>query len=157
MAVVPIDGMVRVSHLPACANIQAPTTTELNAGTALEGFIRPDGLDISWQNGKVDAGNLGSTQNAQQVGRRTPTIQLGVHHDSGVDTAYNLMVYRATGFLAVRRGVLKGTAWTSGDKLEVYPIQYGEPSPVKPQPDGSWDFDVDVMVTSDAATRAVVA
>ena len=51
MAVVPIDGKVRVTWCNAIANIAAPTTTELNAGTALEGFITPDGLNIGASTG----------------------------------------------------------------------------------------------------------
>jgi hypothetical protein len=157
MAVVPIDGMVRGSWLTAVANIAAPTVAELNAGTLATGFITPDGLDITWATGSVDVGNIGSTQNAQAAGRRTPTMSITFHHDGVVDTMYNLMVYRAAGFFVFRYGVLATTAWTVADKVEVYPSQIGQTSQVKPQPDGTWDFTVPVMVTSDANTRAVVA
>jgi len=157
MAVVPIDGMVRAYWLTAIANLAAPTVAEGNAGTSIHGFINPDGLDISWATGSVDVGNLGSTQNAQAAGRRTCTITVTFHHDGVVDTAYNLMVYRNTGFLLLRYGVLATTAWTIADKVETYPIQIGQTSQVKPQPDGTWDFTVPMMVTSDANPRAVMA
>jgi hypothetical protein len=157
VAVVPIDGMVRVSWLTACAVVQSPTVAEANAGTALEGFILPDGLDIGMATGRVDLSNLGSTFGAGGVGRRTPSISIGFHHDGVVDTAYNLMVYRAVGFLLCRYGVLKTTAYTIADKVKVYPAMCGEPVETKPAPDGTWDFVVDIMVTSDPATRAVMA
>jgi hypothetical protein len=157
VAVVPIDGNVRVSWLTALASLAAPTVAELNAGTLLTGFITPDGLDISWATGNVNAGNLGSTQNAALAGRRTPTMSITFHHDGATDTAYNLMVYRAAGFWVIRYGVLATTAWTIGDKVEAYPAQIGQTSQVKPAPDGTWDFTVPVTVTADANTRAVVA
>ncbi len=157
MAVVGIDGMVRAYWLTACANIAAPTVAEGNAGTSIHGLITPDGLDITWATGSVDAGNLGSTQNSQAAGRRSPTINVTFHHDGTVDTAYTLMVYKNSGFLLLRYGVLATTAWTIGDKCEVYPVQIGQTTQTKPQPDGTWDFSVPLLVTSDANTRAVMA
>lgn len=157
MAVIPIDGMVRAGWMASCANVQQPTTTELNAGTALETFITPDGLDTSWTTGAVNAGNVGSTQDAELAGRRKPKINLTVHHNSGVDTAYNLLRYRTSGYFYVRRGIDKATAFATGQAIEVYPAQCGQPSNVKPQPDGTHDFVVDLFVSADAAPDAVVA
>jgi len=157
VAVIPIDGMVRVSWLTALSVLASPTVAELNAGTSLTSFITPDGLDISWATGKVDTGNLGSTQNAAAAGRRTPDMNITFHHDGTVDTAYNLMVYRASGFIVIRYGILATTAWTVGDKVETYPVQVGQTTQTKPAPDGTWDFMAPIMVTSDANTRAVVA
>lgn len=167
MSVVIMDGRVRVYWLTACAAIAAPTTTELNAGTDLTSYVRPDGLDIGMDTGKVDVGNVGSTFTLMRVGRRNPTVQLGMHHDSTsstTDPAWSLLVYRATGFLAVRTGIDKATAWTSGQGgggttggLQVIPVEVGEFTPVKPGPDTSWDFDVPVTVYLDPSWRSVVA
>ena len=157
MAVVPIDGMVRASWLTALAVLASPTVAELNAGTAMQGFILPDGLDITWTTGRVDTSNLGSTQGSGAAGRRTPDMSVGFHHDGVVDTAYNLMVYRAAGFWVFRYGVLATTAWTIGDKVETYPAMVGQTTQTKPAPDGTWDFTAPIFVTSDANTRAVVA
>jgi hypothetical protein len=167
MSVVIMDGRVLVYWLTACANIAAPTTTELNAGTNLTTYIRPDGLDIGMDTGSVDVGNVGSTFTLTRVGRRNPTIMLGCHHDatsSTTDPAWNLLVYRTTGFLAVRTGVLTTTAWASAQggggttgALQVYPVECGEFTPSKPGPDTSWDFDVPLKVYLDPSTRSVVA
>lgn len=157
MSVVIIDGRVRVSWLTACANILLPTTTELNAGTGLEGFITPDGLDIAITTGSVDTSNLGSTFTTMRAGRKKPAITLTFLHDSPTDTPFNLMVYRASGFLACRYGIDKATAWTTGDKVKVYPVEVAEPSETKPGVDATWGFSVDLFVTADPATRAVVA
>jgi hypothetical protein len=157
MSVVIIDGRVRVSWLTACANIAAPTVAEANAGTALEGFITPDGLDIGMDTGGVDNSNLGSTFTTMRAGRKKPTISITFHHDSPTDTPYNLLPYRTTGFLLVRRGVDKTTVYAIGDKVEVYPVESGEATQVKPGPDSTWDFTSPMFVTSDPNTRAVMA
>lgn len=167
MSVVIIDGRVRVSWLTACANIAAPTVAELNAGTNLTAYILPDGLDIGMTTGKVNVGNVGSTFTLEAIGRRNPTVSLTCHHDAtsgSTDPAWNLLVYRATGFLAVRMGVDTTTAWTiaqggggTNGSVEMYPVECGEYNNVKPQPDGSWDFTVDLSVRLDPNKRSVVA
>jgi hypothetical protein len=167
MAVVIMDGRVRVYWLTACANIAAPTVAELNAGTDLTGYIRPDGLDISMTTGEVDVGNVGSTFTLKRVGRRVAAVTLGFHHDATAattDPAWSLLVYRATGFLASRTGIDKATAWASGQggggttgALMVIPLEVAEFSPSKPAPDTAWDFDVPVKVYLDPSWRSVVA
>lgn len=164
MSVVIMDGRVRVSWLTACANILAPTVAELNAGTGIEGYITPDGLDISYTTGKVDVGNVGSTYTLNRVGRRVPSVALTFHHDSPTDTPWTLFAYRAIGFLAVRMGIDKATAWTIGQggggstgQVQVLPVEVGQDSPVKPSPDSSWDFSVDLTVYLDPSPRSVVA
>src|SRR6185369_2908477 len=155
MAVVPIDGRVRVTFATAIASVAAPTVAELNAGTALQGFITPDGLDITPSTGKVNTSNLGSKTTTSRAGRKDYDLSLTIHHDSPTDTPYNLLPYRTTGFLVVRRGVDATTAWGAGDKVEVYPVDTGEPMHVKPEPDGTWDFTVPMFLMADENTRAV--
>jgi len=157
VSVVIIDGRVRVSWLTACATTSAPTVTELNNGTALEGFITPDGLNIGMETGGVNTSNLKSTFTTMRAGRKVPSISIKFHHDSPTDTPYNLVPYRTNGFLAVRRGVDATTAWATGDKVEIYPVESGEAQQETPQPDGTWDFTSPMFVTSDPVTRAVVA
>lgn len=157
MAVVPIDGKVRVTWCNAVANVASPTTAELNGGTALEGFITPDGLNIGASTGTVDTSNLGSTFTTGRAGRRSFDISLKFHHDSPTDTPFNLLPYRTSGVLVVRRGIDKTTAWTAAQRAEVYPVETQEPSEEPPGPDGSWDFTVPMVVTSDPNTRATVA
>ncbi len=168
MSVVFMDGNVRVYWLTALpANLAAPTVAELNAGTDITSYITPDGLDVSWATGRVDVGNVGSTYGLNRVGRRTPTIALTCHHDStsgSTDPAWAIFVYRALGVIAIRRGVLKTTAWATGQggggttgTLEVFPVESGQDSPVKPAPDTSFDFTTDLACYLEPAPRAVVA
>jgi len=168
MAVVIMDGRVRAYWLTATpSNLALPTTTELNAGTNIGIYIRPDGLDIGMDTGEVDVGNVTSTFTLMRVGRRKPTVSLGFHHDAttgSTDPAWTLLLYRATGVLAVRTGVDSTTAWTTGQGaggttggLMMIPLECGEFSPSKPGPDTSWDFDVPTKVYQDPQWRAVVA
>lgn len=157
MAVVIMDGRVRVTWATSIASVAAPTVAELNAGTALQSYITPDGLDIGMDTGGVDTSNVASTFTTQKAGRKKPTISVTMHHDSPTDTPYNLVPYRTTGFLVVRRGVDSTTAWTVADKVEVYPVESGEAVQVKPSVDSTWDFTSPMFVTSDPNTRAVVA
>jgi hypothetical protein len=167
MAVVILDGLVRVYWLTACANIALPTVAELNAGTNLGQYITPDGLDIGMTSGKVNVGNVTSDFTLQRIGRRNPTITLTLHHDAtsgSTDPAWNLLTYRNLGFLAVRMGVLTATAWTTGQgaggttgTLEMYPVECSEYTGNKPAPDTSWDFSVELGVYLNPNKRAVVA
>jgi hypothetical protein len=167
MSVVILDGRVRVYWLTACSVLASPTVAELNAGTDITAYIRPDGLDISMDTGSVDVGNVGSTFTLERVGRRKPAVSLGCHHDASTgstDPAWNLLVYRAVGILAVRTGVDKTTAWATGQGgggttggLQIIPLEVGEYNPVKPAPDTAWDFDVPVKVYLEPSWRSVVA
>lgn len=157
MGVVPIDGRVKVAVLLAVANVGQPTTVELDGGIPAEDFITPDGLDITASTGKVNAGNLGSKQNASKAGRKDYAIKVMFHHDGTADTLYNTLTYQTMVFLAVRRGKDKTIAWTAGDKVEIYPVDCAERNEQKPAPDGTWDFEVEMFTNADASTRAVVA
>lgn len=157
MSVVVIDGRVKVAWCTAIASIAAPTTAELNAGTALQTLIRPDGLEVTPATGAVDSSNLGSKFTTEKAGRRKFAVQIGFHHDSPTDTAYNLFVYGASGYIVIRRGTDATTAWASSDKVEVYPVECGEAMQEKPAVDTNWDFTTPFFLNADPNTRAVVA
>jgi len=151
------DGNVRVSFLTAISNIAAPTTTELNAGTALESFMTPDGLDVQPTTAPIDTSSLNSTFTTQGAGRRSFALKLTFKRSTPTDTMLNLFPYRTPGFIVVRRTVAASTAWTSGQKCEVYPIQTGEPSMGKPAANEVQKFDSDFFMTADPNTTATVA
>jgi hypothetical protein len=154
-----IDGRTRVSFLTACASIAAPTTTELNAGTALELLIRPDGLQLPVEQAFVNNGSLGSKMTTNRVGRYGvgTSAKIGFHHVSTSDTAWLLAIFRTTGFIVVRMGIDRTTAWATGDKAKVYPVEFGEFNDVPPTENSNWDFEVPIAVTDDFNQRAVVA
>lgn len=165
MAPVIMDGRVKVSFCTSIANIALPTVTELTGGTAtsLEGYITPDGLNISPTTGRVDVSNVGSTFTTERVGRRKFDIKLKIHHDGTTDVGWNLLPYRTNGFLVVRKGIDKTTAFASGQGaanngvLQVFPVEAEEPDDIDPAPDSSWDFEIGLCLTGDPNTRAQVA
>ena len=167
MAVVIMDGRVRVFWLTACANVNSPTVAELNAGTNITAYIVPDGLDIGNTTGRVRNSNVGSTTSTEKIGRRKPSISLTCYHDAttgSADPLWALMVYRNTGFLAIRRGIDTATAWATGQggggttgAVEVYPSECAQDVPVKPAEDTSWDFTIDLAITDPPGYRSVVA
>ncbi len=151
------DGNCRVSYVPSIASKAAPTTTELNAGTGLESFITPDGLDISPATAPVDTSSLSSTFTTQGAGRRSYNPALTLKRQTGVDGVYNLLQYQVAGFLVVRRNLAASTAWATGQLVEVYPIQFGEVAMLKPAPNEVQKYTAPMFMTADAAPRAVIA
>ncbi|NUP49011.1 MAG: hypothetical protein HOW97_17150 [Catenulispora sp.] len=152
-----VDGNLKVSFVPAIANIHAPTTTELNAGTGLETYITPTGLQIKATTASVDTSNLASTFTTQGVGRRSFAITVEMKRQSPTDTAYNLVPYRTSGYLVVRRNLTSATAWASGQNVEVYPVVTGERELAPPVINEVQKFVSSMMVTTDPDTAAVIA
>lgn len=159
MAAIIIDGRVRVTWCGSggIANIAAPTTTELNAGSALEQIITPDGLNIGASTNGVDTSALKSTFNTMRAGRRSYDISITLHHDDTADLGFTLFIYRTTGFLVVRRLIDAATAWTSTQKVEVFPLDTGERTEVPPKQDSTGDMTVPFFLMADPNTRAVIA
>lgn len=152
-----VDGNLKVTFAPSIANINAPTTTELNAGTSLETLITPTGLQIKPTTASVDTSNLASTFTTQGVGRRTFAITVEMKRQTPTDTAFNLLPYKTSGYLVVRRNLAATTAWATGQNVEVYPVTVGEPELAPPAINEVQKFTSSMMVTSDPATRAVIA
>lgn len=151
------DGMTRVTWCASIANIHAPTAAELNAGTSLETLITPDGLKIDSSTDSVDTSSLASTFSTSSAGRSKFDIALTFKRQTPVDTAFNLFPYRTSGYLVVRRNTTVATAWTTGQVIEVYPIQTGRRQLVSPAANEVARFISPMMVTSDADDAAVIA
>lgn len=150
------DGKIRVTWMPACANINAPTVAEANAGLRLDTVMTPDGLQITPKTADVDTSSLSSTYDTSRAGRRGFDVSVKFKRQDAADTALTTLVFRATGFLLVRRTVDAGTANTAADKCEVYPAEckegvrgYG--------PNSVQTVEVPLSVTSDPAVTAVMA
>ncbi|MFF7576880.1 hypothetical protein [Streptomyces sp. ok210] len=153
------DGKTRVAWLSTCANINAPTVAELNAGADYTKRITPDGLKVDPSTADVDTSSLASkfdTKTAGRVGYETElTFKRG---DNPTDDApYSTLKYGVSGFLAIRRGVDYATAWTVGQKVEVYPIICGEPANTSPAANEVMKFVSPMKVTDPPATAATVA
>lgn len=153
------DGRTKVYSVPSIANIAAPTTTELNAGVALDGLMTPDGLvGFEPDTGDVDNSKLNSTFSTVSAGRASFSGTLiRLIKQTGTDTVYNTLVYGFATNIVIRRDSSAGTAWASSDKVEVYPVQCGEVRNLAPEANAVHKYEVMTKITAQPNLRATVA
>lgn len=153
------DGTTKVAFVTSIANINAPTAAELTAGLDWTSRITPDGLKTDPTTADVNTSSLASTFDTNQPGRRSYVCEVTFKRGTTPtdDQPYTTLLYGTAGYLVVRRGVAYTTAFTTGDKVEVYPIACGEPQNIAPAANEVSKFMVPMKVTTDPATHAVVA
>jgi hypothetical protein len=138
MALIPIDGNVKVAYVATIASIAAPAAaTELNAGTSITDLaqrLTPDGLNMNRTEDTKDRSTLASTFNVVAPGRAGGTVVLKYYRDTvvGSDKPYATLKDGTLGYLVIRRGPTEATAFAAADKLEVYPIVCGKQLPTDP-------------------------
>jgi hypothetical protein len=153
------DGRIRIYSVPSIANLAAPTTTELNAGTDLSALMTPDGLvGFEPDTGAVDNSKINSTFTTTSTGRAAYSgMLLRLIKQVGVDTVYNTLVPSYATNLVIRRDIAWATAWTSGDKVEVYPSQLGFVRNLAPEANAVHKYEVPVNITAQPNIYASVA
>ena len=159
MADIPTDGNTRVAYVPTIANIAAPTTTELNAGTLLQSVITSDGL-VGFEPTTSDVDNtaLNSTFNTVTIGRdQYSGTMLRFKKQSGTDTAYATLTRGTSGYIVIRRDIAETTAWASSQAVEVYPVTFGQTRRLTPEGNSLTRWEVDTKITSAPQIRAAVA
>jgi hypothetical protein len=159
MADIIVDAKTKVWLLPAVANIAAPTTTELNNGTSIEGLMTPDGL-IGFEPTTADVDNsaLNSSFDTLLPGRASFSgTAVRLKKQSGVDAVYNAYPRDIVVYVAIRRGTLSTIAWATNDKVEIYPAQTGEPRNLAPAANEVQKYEIPLKITSTPNTRATVA
>jgi len=152
------DGRTKVWSVPSIANIAAPTTAELNAGTAFEALLTPDGV-VGFEPDTADVDNaaLNSTFDTKLPGRAGFSgTALRMKKQSGTDTVYNTLIRDYVTNIVIRRGTLASTAWTAADKVEVYPVQCGEVRNMPPEANSVQKYEVPVKITTQPNLRATV-
>src|SRR5919205_1317694 len=155
MADLGFDGMISVWWVPTIADISAPkAATEIGAAgsVVLHTRLTPDGLATGAGSETIDTSKMSSTFNTKIVGRRN-FDGLQVTYVRGDQTAEKLLdttlIYRASGYLVVRRDKLATTAIAASDKVEVYPVQCGEPQYASPAPNALQTVTVPLTLTAD--------
>jgi hypothetical protein len=129
MADIIMDGFVKVWSVPTIANIAAPTTSELNAGTNLGALLLKDGLrGFTPDTGTVDTTALSSTYGTNAPG----LIALSKGslwfkaQTQATETIRQVFVAQYTTNIVIRRnGKVETAAWASADWQEVWPIKVG--------------------------------
>lgn len=159
MADIVVDGFTRVAYVPAVANINAPTTTELNAGILLQSVMTPDGLTgFEASTADVDNSALNSTFNTVTIGRDSFSgTKLIFKKQATGDTAYTTLTRGTTGFIVVRRYLAETTAWASAQVVEVFPVIFGQTRNLAPTANSVTKWEVDTKITATPQIRAAVA
>lgn len=166
MADIIVDGQVKVYYVPTIANIAAPTVAELNAGTNLSptsgvGGLIPSGIE-GFENSTAEVDNTGiaSTFDTRLPGRQSFSgTGLVLKKQDGTDTIWNLLTVPGTnGYTVFRDGIASATAWTIGDKVEVYPIRTAtHVTQGRGESNALLRYRVPTMITSAPNLKAVVA
>jgi hypothetical protein len=153
------DGKTRVYWVTTIANINAPTTTELNAGIALNSTITADGLvGFKPDTADVDTSALDSTFNTMVNGRTSFSgTLLRLKKQSGTDTIFTTLIRDAAGYIVIRRSIAATTAWTSTQPCEVYPSLCGEVARVDVEPNSLERYEIPIKITASPALRSAVA
>jgi hypothetical protein len=159
MADITADGKTRVYWVTTISNINAPTTTELNAGIALQSTLTADGLNgFQPETADVDTSSLDSTFSTMVNGRTSfSNTSLRLKKQSGTDTIFTTLVRDTAGYVVIRRSVTATTAWASSQAVEVYPALCGEVARMDPEPNSVERYEIPIKVTSSPALRAAVA
>ncbi len=153
------DGKTRVYWVTTIANINAPTTTELNAGMALQSTMTADGLSgFQPETADVDTSALDSTFSTMVNGRTSfSNTRLRLKKQSGTDTIFTTLTRDTPGYVVIRRSLAATTAWASAQAVEVYPALCGEVSRMDPEPNTVERYEIPIKITSSPALRAAVA
>jgi len=159
MADITADGKTRVYWVTTISNINAPTTTELNAGIALQSTLTADGLNgFQPATADVDTSSLDSTFSTMVNGRTSfSNTSLRLKRQSGTDTIFTTLTRDTAGYVVIRRSLTASTAWASSQAVEVYPALCGEVSRLDPEPNTVERYEIPIKITSSPALRAAVA
>lgn len=119
------DGNIRVYWVTTISNTSAPTTTELNAGVALESYITPDGYSITTSDDSVDTSALNSADNTAVPGRRNDEISITFKHQGDSAAPWTTFASRPDGYLVERTSIAGSTAWAASQKVRVFTVKAG--------------------------------
>jgi hypothetical protein len=155
-----IYGQVRVAFVTTIAAPAAPTVAELGAGTELGSYIAPGGMEgFEASTEEVDTSALDSTFNTKRPGRTAYSgTALVLKKQTETDTTFAALDAKLTdGFLVVRLGVDKATAWTAAQVVQVYPVSTGQWTPLPVEANPVYRYRVPMPVTGEPNLTAVVA
>jgi hypothetical protein len=140
---------VEVWVVPTITNLSAPTAAQMNAGTRLTTFIR-GGVSIDFASNLVDSATLESAFNSTSPGTFGGGLNSlnGVLRDNANDAAWNALPRDTAGYLVIQLGTATGTAWGSGDVVDIYPWQVVSRNTGDLARDQLVTFDVGFAITS---------
>lgn len=157
MAAIVGDGMLRVSWVTTISNTSAPTTSELNAGVALETFITPDGWKVATSEAEVDNSSIASTDDTRLPGRRQDDIEATFLHQGDGNAPYTTFASKPAGYLVERTGVAQTTAYATSQKLRIFPVTAGNRNKMPRTPNEVEKFAVKFYKSAAVVDQATIA
>lgn len=160
MADIIVDGKTKVAFVPAISDTSAPTVAELTAGTELQDTLVPDGMEgFEPDPGEVDNTSFGSTFDTKLPGTSSFSgTRLVLKKQQGTDTVHTtLTAFDTGGFIAVRQGKDKATAWAASDDVQVFPIRTGAWAYMNPERNSVLKYWVATPVSDEPVFDATVS
>ena len=126
------DGMLRVDWVPAIANPDAPSLTELNGASAIEMtcYLTPDGYTPATDEAVVNDDRLCSRDSFERRGRRTNTLAVTYVYRpqeaaAADNKAFDTLKEGTLGYFIERWGADYEDAFAVGDVVNVVPVESG--------------------------------
>jgi hypothetical protein len=159
VAFIAVDGTWRVSWVTSIANIQAPTAAELTAGLLLTANLTPDGVqNFQPATATIPTSSLADTFDTVGAGRTSFGIGiLQFYKQPSADTAYTTLIRNAAGFVAIRRYIATGTAYTAAQPIQIYPAICGDPIDVDIAVNEAAKWQAQIFISAAPALKATVA
>lgn len=157
MAREPFEKNYRLYWLTTCANIQAPTQAEINAGKYWGTFITKDGIALNITQNGVDTASIDTDFDSEIGGSWAMKPEFTFFRDSGSETnTWDLIVRGTAGFFVlIAFGATSSP--TVGAKAIVAPTELGQVKPTNSAANEAQKFTVNHFVTAEPAMHAVVA
>lgn len=155
MARIKYEGRTKVHWVPAIADTDAPTSTELSAGTDLTSFVTKDGYQPNVTNNTIDTAGIDNDFNSMIQGSYGADLTLVCMRDDTTDTAYETLVRLAQGYVVV--GLNSPTGIATADVVEVWPAELGTPVMANSGADTLQTFTVNAAVSDPPTFDAVMA
>jgi len=159
MTVVIGDGKERWDWVLSIANPAAPTAAELNGGTRLSQWMTKDGAtgfgaDTADAPTSSKEAKFATAVNGM---RSLNNPRLRMMKQTGTDTGYIAMTTDAFGFLVRRNSLDATTAYSSGQKVDVFSVQLSQKTKVDQDDNMPERYDVPVKLQADPNYDATVA
>lgn len=157
MGNLPFDGNFRVFVVDSIADIDAPTVSEVDAGTEITSLIPKNGWNETPTFNRVDSGNLSTQYDAEVMGTWKTTITLTILLDNATDTAWDeFQTHAAETHLVVLP--YKGTGdVAASDQSRVYPVESAQAIPNASAANERQTADVGFAVTAEPSLDGAVA
>jgi len=140
------DGRWRIAFV---ATADDPTSVaDLDASDLITYSLTSDGFNPTTTQAKAEDKRLTLPQDLSRPGRVTEDLEVTYVRSTAATSAHTLLAQNTEGFLVVRRGTDNATAWTIGDKVDIYSVQCGVQRPNAPTENGVDTLSSTLFVTA---------